>query len=523
MPFPVTTIEEEVPAILEGLPARICDAVKAWSARMPDHPALMEPTGTWTYGKLASAIVEMSEWLVASGIRPGDRVMLVCENCRAFVALLLALANIDAWPVLVNARLSPREVDEIQNHCSPRRVIYTIGASSQAQEHARRNGATTESPAHCGTVGIGALNEAAVPELIDADPTQRVSALIYTSGTTGTPKGIMLSHRSLLFVGAISARIRSLTPDDRLFGILPMSHAVGLSVVLLGSLLSGATLYLLPRFDPITARSVLENNSVTVMLGTPAMFSQFVQYSKLRTLEALNFPSLRIISSSGAPLDAATKSEVENLFGMVLHNGYGVTECSPNIASTRVESPRADISVGQVFPGVEVKIVDADNRPVSEGGVGQLFVRGPNVMKGYYRAPEETAAAIDSEGWFNTRDLARMDDGNLFIVGRAKELIVRSGFNVYPAEVESVLKAHPQVVQSAVIGRSVKGNEEVVAFVQLVPGATAGVADLAEHAAKHLAVYKRPTQILLVTAMPSTLTGKVMKDQLAKLAGISAN
>ena len=253
------------------------------------------------------------------------------------------------------------------------------------------------------------------------------------------------------------------------------------------------------------------------------MFSQFVQYSKLRTLEALNFPSLRIISSSGAPLDAATKSEVENLFGMVLHNGYGVTECSPNIASTRVESPRADISVGQVFPGVEVKIVDADNRPVSEGGVGQLFVRGPNVMKGYYRAPEETAAAIDSEGWFNTRDLARMDDGNLFIVGRAKELIVRSGFNVYPAEVESVLKAHPQVVQSAVIGRSVKGNEEVVAFVQLVPGATAGVADLAEHAAKHLAVYKRPTQILLVTAMPSTLTGKVMKDQLAKLAGISAN
>jgi len=510
-------IEDDVPEILNSLPVRISDAVSYWAEHSPDRPALVEGSSTWTYRQLASSVIRTSAWLLASSVRPGDRVMLVCENCRAFVAILFALSDIDAWPVLVNARLSAREVGEIQNHCSARRVIYTTDASSQAAEHANRHGAIMENPVDWGTVAVGALNETA-PEMNVPEPAQRVAALIYTSGTTGTPKGIMLSHRNLLFVAAVSARIRSLTPDDRLCGILPMSHAVGLSVVLLGTLLSGATLHLSPRFDPMTARTVLERDRITVMLGAPVIFSQFLQYAKLRALKVLRFPALRIISSSGAPLDSEIKSEVENLFGMVLHNGYGVTECSPNIASTRVEEPRTDTSVGRVFPGVEVKLIDRDGQPVANGEVGELLVRGPNVMKGYYRAPEETAAAIDAEGWFRTRDLARLEDGNLFIVGRAKELIVRSGFSVYPAEVESVLNSHPQVAQSAVIGQPVKGNEEVVAFVQLLPGSSLTVADLAEYSAQHLASYKRPSEILLVATMPATLTGKIMKDELRKMA-----
>jgi acyl-CoA synthetase (AMP-forming)/AMP-acid ligase II len=207
---------------------------------------------------------------------------------------------------------------------------------------------------------------------------------------------------------------------------------------------------------------------------------------------------------------------------MVLHNGYGVTECSPTIAQTRIEAPRSDVSVGPVFPGVEVKLVGRDGKPVAEGDVGELRVGGPSVMKGYYRAPDETAAAIDAEGWFNTRDLARLQDGNLFIVGRTKELIVRFGFNVYPAEVEAVLNAHPAVAQSAVIGRSVEGNEEVIAFVQLIPGSSVTSAELAEYAARQLAPYKRPSQVLIVSAMPVTPTGKVIKDELAKIVEYSA-
>jgi long-chain acyl-CoA synthetase len=503
---------------------RINDVIQSWVERSPDQPALVERAGTWTYGQLASAVFEAKTWLIGSGVRAGDRVMIVCDNCRAFVAVLLATAELDAWPVLVNARLSGHEVDQIYEHCGARRVIYTAGVSPQATAHAKRHGAAVKDVPGLGPIGIGPLNESAVPEPIDADPENRVGALIYTSGTTGLPKGVMLTHRGLLFLAAGSAKIRSLTPDDRLYGVLPMSHAVGLSVVLLGSLLSGATLYLAIRFDPVAVLAGLETDRLTVLLGAPAMFSLLLEYTKLKGIKTLKFPALRIIASASAPLHLPLKNDIERLFGLTLHNGYGVTECSPTIAQTRVEAPRTDTSIGPVFPGVEVKLVGSDGIPVPDGEIGELWVHGPNVMKGYYRAPEETAAAINPGGWFNTRDLARFEDGNLFIVGRTKELIVRFGLNVYPAEVEGVLNAHPAVVRSAVIGRPVEGSqgdEEVVAFVQPLPGSPVTDRELAEHAARHLAPYKRPSQFLLVHAMPLTPTGKVVKDELAKMVATS--
>jgi long-chain acyl-CoA synthetase len=497
---------------------RISDVVKQWAEHLPDRTALVESAGAWTYGQLDSAISDTETWLRGLGVRPGDRVMIVGENCRAFVTISLATAAIDAWPVLVNARLSPREIDEIKNHCGARRMFCTTSVSPHAADHAKRHGAIVEERDGFGSVGIGPLDEKAEPESLDTNVTDRVAALIYTSGTTGLPKGVMLSHRNLLFMAEGSAKVRSVGPQDRLYGVLPMSHAVGLSVVLLGSLIAGAALYLTPRFDPMAARVTLEKDQLTLLLGTPAIFNQLLQYAKLRKISSLKFPALRIISSSGAPLDSATKSEIESLFGMVLHNGYGITECSPTIALTRPESPRTDTSIGPVFPGVEITLVGSDGRAASPGEVGELRVRGPNIMKGYYRAPEETAAAVDAEGWFNTRDLARLEDGNLFIVGRTKDLIVHRGFNVYPAEVEAVLNAHPAVVQSAVVGRSVQGDEEVVAFVQPLPESPVTADELAEYAALHLAQYKCPSQIILVSAMPVTPTGKIVKGELKKIA-----
>jgi long-chain acyl-CoA synthetase len=502
------------------LPPRISDMVTLWAESAPNALALVESSGTWTYRQLASAISTTQMWLRQSGVRPGDRVMIVGENCREFVALLLASASMDAWPVLVNARVSAREIDEIRTHCGARRVLFTTSASPNAVDHAKQHGAKFEEIEGLGSVGVGALNENVQPEDVGAGDravADRVAALIYTSGTTGQPKGVMLSHRNLLFLAAGSAKIRSLTTEDRLYGILPMSHAVGLSVVLLGSLLSGASLYLSPRFDPMNARVTLEKQRITVLLGAPATFTQFLQYAKLRGIDSLKFPALRIISSSGAQLHASTKSAIEKLFGMPLHNGYGVTECSPTIAQTRVDAPRTDTSIGPPFPGVEIKLVGSDRKPVAGGDAGELWVRGPNIMKGYYRAPEETAAAIDAEGWFNTRDLARLEDGNLFIVGRTKDLIVHRGFNVYPAEVEAVLNSHPAVIYSAVIGRTVDGDEEVVAFVQPVPDSTLTARDFAIYAEGHLAPYKRPSQILVVPNMPLTPTGKAAKTELAKM------
>jgi long-chain acyl-CoA synthetase len=513
--------EINVPEILAELPTSISDVVNTWAERSPDQPALVEASGTWTYSQLKTVAAETQTWLQGLGVRPGDRVLLVCENCRAFVATLLALTSMDAWPALVNARLAANEIDAIRKHCGARRVIYMTEVSPQATEHAKRDGALIAEAGSLGVIGVGALNENVEPEPVEANHGDRIAALIYTSGTTGLPKGVMLTHRNLLFVAGISAKIRALNPNDRVYGILPMSHAVGLSVVLLGTLLSGATLYLSPRFDPITVRAGLEKDRLTVVLGVPAMFSQLLGYAKLRGLQSLTLPDLRIISSSGAPLDLAIKAAVEKLFGMPLYNGYGVTECSPNIAQARVEEPRTDTSVGRVFPGIEVKFVGADRKPVAEGEVGELWVRGPNVMKGYYRNPEETAAAIDAEGWFNTRDLARLDGGHLFIVGRTKELIVRFGFNVYPAEVEAVLNAHAEVVRSAVIGRTAKGDEEVVAFIQLAPGSSLTTSDLADYAAGRLAPYKRPSHFVFVDAMPLTPTGKVRKEELTKMAAFN--
>ena len=514
-------LEINAPEILKSLPARIGDVLKPWVERTPDHPALVESSGTWTYKQLDAVVTETQAWLRELGVRPGDRVMIVCENCRAFIAICFALAAMGAWPVLVNSKLSAREVDEIREHCGARRVLYTTAVSPQATQHAKRHGAVLGPVGNLGPIGVGPSNENVQPEPIDPlePPENHVGALIYTSGTTGLPKGVVLSNRGLLFVAGVSAKIRALAPKDRLYGILPMSHAVGLSVVLLGTLMSGATLYLTPRFDPVAAHATLEKERLTVVLGVPAMFNQLLEYAKFKGLASLNVADLRIISSSGAPLDPSVKLAVEKFFGMPLYNGYGVTECSPNIAQAHTDEPRSDTSVGRVFPGIEVKFVDRDRNPVPAGEVGELWVRGPNVMKGYYRAPEETAAAVDSEGWFNTRDLAQLRDGHLFIIGRTKELIVRFGFNVYPAEVEAVLNSHPAILRSAVIGRSVEGDEEVIAFIQLMPGATLTPAEAAEHAAKNLAPYKRPSQIVFTPEMPVNLNGKVIKAELVKLIG----
>ena len=505
--------------LLTSLPKRTCDVITPWAHLSPDRTALVEASGAWSYGELASILSETKRWLIDLGVRPGDRVMLVCENCRSLVAILLALASLDAWPVLASARLSGREVDEIRDHCGARRVIYTTSVSVQARDHAKRHSATAYETTAIGPLAVGSVNESAELESIHPDPAQRIAALIYTSGTTGAPKGVMLTHQNLLFVASVSSKIRSLTPNDRFYGVLPISHAVGLSVVLLGSLLSGASLYLTPRFDPVGGLATLQKENLTVLLGAPSMFALFVDYAKMRGMKSLHLPSLRIISSCGAPLQPVLKAQVESLFGMVLHNGYGVTECSPNISQAVVGERRTDTSVGKILPGVQVKMVGSDQESVAAGEVGELWVRGPNVMKGYYRSPEETAAAVDPEGWFNTHDLARLQDGYLFIVGRTNELIIRHGENVYPTEVEAVLNAHPAVVRAAVMGRAVEGSqggEEIIAYVQLAESSSTSERDLAQHAAQNLAPHKRPSHILLVSSLPLTPTGKVNKSDIAK-------
>src|ERR1700723_2695662 len=357
--------------LLKSLPENISDVIKPWAERSPEQLAVIETSGSLTYRQLQTVVDETQAWLRNLGVRPGDRVLLVCENCRAFVAILLALTGMDAWPVLANARLSAREIDDIRDHCGARRVIYMASVPPHAAQHAKRHGAVIEERPGLGSIGVGQLNGEVEPEPVAKNSDDRVAALIYTSGTTGLPKGVVLTHRNLLFIAAVSAQIRSLTPDDRLYGVLPMSHAVGLSVVLLGTLLSGATLYLAPRFDPVQALKSLERDKITILLGVPSMFALLVEYANTKGLKSLKFPALRIISSSGARLQPPVKSAVEGLLGMPLHNGYGVTECSPTVAQARVDEPRSDLSVGRVLPGVEIVLMGKDGKHVPEGAVGE--------------------------------------------------------------------------------------------------------------------------------------------------------
>jgi len=345
-----------------------------------------------------------------------------------------------------------------------------------------------------------------------------VAALMYTSGTTGQPKGVMLSHRGVLFAARASVLLRGTAPTDRIYAVLPMSHIVGFSVLLVATMMAGATAHVVAKYDPAALAKAIAEEGITDLFGVPATYQRLLEFKAVNGLAQLERGRLRRMLVAGAPLDLKLKARVEEEFGQSLFNNYGITECSPSLTGVRLDSPRSDESVGRFLPGIEHRLVDFKGAPVPNGEVGELHVRGPNVMLGYYRAPELTAKAIDSEGWFNTGDLARLDGDHLFIAGRSKELIIRSSFNVYPAEVEAVLNAHETVVQSAVIGRAVGGNEEVVAFVQLLPGVEIDAAELMRYAAGQLTSYKRPREIVILDGLPAASTGKILLWEAAQAA-----
>ena len=500
---------------VEGLPNRIHEVIDHHVEATPDHLALIDDKMRLTYRELDRTVGRVAEALQELGIRGGDRMMIVSENSIPLACLLLAASRLDAWAIVVNPRLSARELDQIREHSGARRVLLTADVSQEAAAHADRYEAAVQDVGPLRGIAVAGLNLATVAEPIEADGAKQVAVLIYTSGTTGTPKGVMLTHRNLLFSARSTAAFRKMTADDVQYCVLPISHIVGISLLTM-TLMVGATVRLVAKYDPAALVKAMAEEGVTILNGVPATYQRLLEYRRNAGLPKLDRGRLRLIAVAGAPLDLELKSRVEQELGLPLLNGYGITECSPGISGVRSDTPRTDHAVGTVMPGLEAKLVGRDGAPAADGEVGELHVRGPNVMRGYYRAPDLTAKAIDPDGWFNTGDLARFEDGALYIVGRTKEMIIRSGFNVYPAEIEAVLSTHDAVVQCAVVGRQVEGNEEVIAFVQLIKGATVTAQDLMAHVAPQLTSYKRPSEIILMDALPATSTGKLLKHKLAE-------
>lgn len=505
--------------LLAELPERLHLILDRHCGELNSLPALYERDRVLSYDQLRDASVELAQQFTTDGIRAGDRVMLVAENCCLLVAAMLALSRLDAWAVVINARLSAAEIESIRQHCAPRRMLFSSAISTEAAQHAVQANAEPREQPQLGSYHMGPINPDCHPEPVYADSARQVAAMIYTTGTTGTPKGVMLTHRNLLFVARMGSYMRQLTRADRIYGVLPISHVFGLSSVCFATLYSGAVLQLEARFDALEVIRALREDRISILLGVPAMFSRLLAVTDQLDLQ-LRAPALRFMYAGGAPLDLTLKKAVEQRFHSALHNGYGMTESSPTISQTRIDEQRDDTSVGKPIPGVEVQLLDSQRTArVAQGEVGELWVRGPNVMKGYYRAADQTAEVINAGGWLNTGDLARQDrDGALFIVGRSKELIIRSGFNVYPPEVEAVLSAFPGVVLSAVVGRVAENNEEVIAFIQVSSPDSFDCEALQIFLAEQLAPYKRPSQIHIHAALPATASGKILKHELKTLA-----
>ena len=501
----------------DALPSRLSQRFKYWVDQSPTSPALGYREKLYSYRELWDIIIEIKDELSSLGVRGGDKVMIVCENSLALISTMFAVSELDAWAVIVNARLNQHEIDRIHDHCHPRLVVFTTGESEDAQRHADRFEAPNTILAHLDEARISATLDSQ-PEPVYDSGAEQVYIMIYTTGTTGEPKGVMLTHQNIGYVAAVTGRLRETSPEDKIYVVLPMSHMFGLSSVVMSAFFAGACVQLESRFSVTRAVDALARERITMLFGVPTMFVKILEHLK-ETGSKLSIPNLRMIYAGGSPLDPTVKAEIEGYFQLPLHNGYGLTETGPTLCQTRLYDPADNNSVGPVLPGIEIRYVQNTTDSRNSFDEGELWVRSPGVMKGYFKALDRTAQVKDDQGWFNTEDLAKEDaEGNLYIIGRTKEMIIRSGFNVYPLEVEAVINTHPAVSMAAVIGNPIEGDEEIVAFVKLLPGSQIEISDLDEFLKEQLTPYKRPNRIMFLEDLPASPSGKILLAKLKEQA-----
>lgn len=497
--------------LLAAMPPRLAQLVARQADSAPQHPALISGERILTYGQLWQAITRAKGLLRAAGVGGGDRVMIVNENSIAAVVFILAATDLDAWASPINARMSAREIDGCRALCRPRLVVYTSGDSAAAAAHAKADDCRSIRDAAFGEVAFGASDGDAVPEPVFAEKERQTAVLLFSSGTTGAPKGIMLSHQAIMYMGGNMAVLRNITPDDKFYTMAPLSHVIGVGGMLTTAIWAGATTELVTQFRPETFIAALNAGRITYVMGVPTIFARVVDYARSHGI-ALGPHRLRFIAVGGMPLDPTLKEQIETAFGLQLGNSYGMTEMAP---VTRSRGATVGRTVGVVQPGIEIRLVRDDGTPAAFDEPGEIWVKGPNLMLGYYRNDQANADIRRADGFISTGDIGTIDrEGNLSLVGRTKDIIIRSGFNVYPSEVEAVLSQVPGVALVAVVGRPVDGNEEVVAYVQPVAGVTLDVAELDKRARAELTPYKRPAEIILTEALPIGPTGKILKSRI---------
>ncbi len=484
----------------------------------PDRAAVRLDDLVLTYGELDARSARVAGLLAARGVEPGDRVGLMLPNVAQFPVLYYGALRAGAVVVPMNPLLKAREVEYYLGDSGARLAFAWHQTAEEAAKGAEAAG-TGFVPVEPGAFDdlldeVGPVT--AVADRADDD----TAVILYTSGTTGRPKGAELTHANLARNAAVAAAtLFRLQPDDVVMGCLPLFHSFGQTCGLNAVVGSGACLTMLARFDPGKALEVIERDRVTVFQGVPTMYVALLHHPRRGDQDV---SSLRVCVSGGAALPVEVLRGVEDAFGCIVLEGYGLSETSPVASFNHPDAERKPGSIGTPIQGVEMRLVGPSGGDVAAGEVGEVAIRGHNVMKGYWRREAATREAVP-DGWFRTGDLAVQDsDGYFFVVDRKKDLIIRGGYNVYPREVEEVLYEHPAVAEAAVVGiPHPTHGEEVGAAVVLKPGAEATPAELRAFCKERVAAYKYPRHVWLEAALPRTATGKVLRREVQPPEGLS--
>ncbi len=451
------------------------------------------------------------------GVGPGDRVIVMLPNCPEVMQSYGGILRCGAVIVPVIFLLGEREVAHILADSEAQVVITNTDMLWKVEPQigalpTLRHVLLVDGGGNGGTLAfaeeVGRESER-FPAVDRRD--EDLAVILYTSGTTGVPKGVALSHANLESNARSAASLWELEREDWAVGVLPLSHSYGLTVMNAGHLL-GTRAALLRWFNPEEVLQTIQTFKAVSMSGVPTMFVYLLNYPEAGRFDT---SSMRVWGSGAAPLPVEIVEPFEKKFGGTLLEGYGLTEASPVVSAHRLSGARKLGSVGQPIPGVEVSVQDDEDRPLPAGEVGEVCVKGPNVMVGYYRSPEETARAIRG-GWLHTGDMGRLDADNfLYIVERKKDLIIRGGFNIYPREVEEALYAHPKVAEAAVVGMpDPLMGEDALAFVVLKDGETATAAEIMAFCQTRLARFKCPKQVRFVGSLPKSPIGKILRKEL---------
>jgi long-chain acyl-CoA synthetase len=476
------------------------------------------------YAEVNGAANKIANGLASLGVRPGDRVAMMLPNTPHFVICYYAILKIGATVVPLNVLFKRHEVEYHLNDSDAVALIVWEGFLGEAAEGfeqakncrtlivAQAPGSTAQLPEGALPLNVLMADTSPVFDTYQTMP-EDTAVILYTSGTTGRPKGAELSHFNMLFNTMTCAeKLMAIGRDEVGLAVLPLFHSFGQTCVMNNMLYAGATITLLPRFEPQKALEVMARDRVTYFAGVPTMYFYLLNFPDAGNYD---LSALRICCSGGSAMPVEVMHSFNKKYNMTILEGYGLSETSPVASFNHPDREPKPGSIGTPIWGVEMRCVDVEGREVPVGELGEIVVRGHNVMKGYYQRPDATAESIRG-GWFYTGDVAYKDaDGFFFIKDRVKDMIIRGGFNVYPREIEEVLYTHPALAEAAVIGvHDPALGEEIKAVVAFKPGQSATEQEIMDYCKERLAAYKYPRSVEIRDTLPKTATGKILKREL---------